>query len=126
MPAPLMPREHLVGPGDPGRRFRFMEVVRQRLSERRYATKTVTAYLTWIRRFIVFHGRRHPKELDATHVAAFLSDLAVRAGVSAATQNQALGALVFLFEGVLQRPLERVEGIRRAAVAICAGRSYAA
>ena len=114
MPLPLIPQQHLVGPGDPDRRFRFMEVVRQRLAERRYATKTVTAYVMWIRRFIVFHGRRHPRDLDATHVAAFLSDLAVRGGVSAATQNQALGALTFLYQGVLRRPLERVEGIQPA------------
>lgn len=114
MALPPIPRQHLVSGADPDRRFRFMEVVRRRLSERRYSTRTATAYLMWIRRFILFHGRRHPQDLDAVHVVAFLSDLAVEGRVAAATQNQALAALTFLYEGVVGRPLDRVEGIRPA------------
>jgi integron integrase len=73
--------------------------------------QTARAYVGWIRRYIVFHDRRHPADLDTTHVARFLSHLAVSLGVSASTQNQALAALTFLYEGVLRRPLPRVEGI---------------
>ena len=57
---------------------------------RHYSPRTEEAYLSWIRRFIVYHGKRHPKELGADDVTAFLSSLAGR-GVSASTQNQALG-----------------------------------
>jgi integron integrase len=88
-----------------------MEVVRRRLIERRFSTRSASAYLGWIRRFILFHGRRHPLDLGPGHVAAFLSDLAASKGISASTQNQALAAMVFLYEGVLLRPLPRVEGV---------------
>ena len=62
-------------------------------------------YVGWARRFVVFHGNRHPDELGAAAVTAFLSDLAVRGHVSASTQNQALQALIFLYGTVLERPL---------------------
>ena len=65
----------------------------------------------WIRRLIRFHGRRHPKEMAEEEVRAFLSSLAVEQGVAPSTQNQALAALVFLFDRVVQRRLRRVDGI---------------
>jgi integron integrase len=114
VPLPPIPHAHLTGPAEPERRYRFMEVVRRRLGERRYRPRTAAAYLMWIRRFILFHDRRHPRDLGPVHVAAFLSDLAIGHPVSAATQNQALAALTFLYEGVLQQPLGRVDGIRPA------------
>lgn len=88
-----------------------MEIVRRRLRERRYSARTESAYVHWIRRFIVANGRRHPSELGETDVARFLSGLALEEQVAASTQNQALSALVFLYAIVLGRPLERVEGI---------------
>jgi len=65
----------------------------------------------WIRRFIVHHGRRHPRDLGPDDVRAFLSARALDEGVSGSTQNQALAAVVFLYDQVLLTPLERVEGI---------------
>jgi integron integrase len=91
-----------------------MEVVRRRLRERRYSRRTEQAYVHWIRRFIRFHGRRHPKDLHEADVVAFLSALAVDGGVAASTQNQALAALTFLYDGVLRRPLGRLDGLQPA------------
>jgi integron integrase len=68
--------------------------------------RTEDAYLTWIRRFILFHGKRHPDEMGSLEVVAFLSDLAVRRRVGASTQNQALAAILFLYRAVLGRELE--------------------
>jgi integron integrase len=88
-----------------------MEIVRRRLRERRYAQRTQEAYVLWIRRFILANGRRHPSELGPAEVRTFLSSLAVEEHVAAATQNQALAALVFLYAHVLDRPLAPVDGI---------------
>lgn len=110
-PVPPIPLSHLTGPPDPERRFRLMEVVRRRLRERRYAARTETAYVYWIRRFIVANGRRHPSDLGEADVAGFLSMLAREDQVAASTQNQALAALVFLYAYVIGRPLTRMDGI---------------
>ena len=88
-----------------------MEVVRRRLLEARYSPRTCEAYIQWIRRFIRFHGRQHPKDLSEAHVRAFLSALAVEQRVSPSTQNQALAALLFLYERVVRRRLRRIDGI---------------
>jgi integron integrase len=86
-----------------------MEIVRRKLRERRYSRRTEETYIHWIRRFIRFHGRRHPKDMGEDDVREFLSSLAVEDGVSASTQNQALAALRFLYDAVLARPLKHVE-----------------
>jgi integron integrase len=110
-PRPLLiPLAHLVA-SDPERKYRLMEVVRTRLRERRYSPRTEQAYVFWIRRFVQFHGRRHPRELGEHEVRSFLSHLAIRDHVAASTQNQALAALTFLYDAVLRRPLARVDGI---------------
>src|ERR671913_621198 len=83
---------------------RFMDLVRRRLGERRYSPRTCEAYIQWIRRYIRFHGRRHPNDLDERDVSAYLSALAVELSVSPATQNQALAALLFLYRDVVRRP----------------------
>jgi integron integrase len=106
-----IPLSHLDGPPDPARRLRFMELVRRRMHEARFSPRTQRAYGYWIRRFIHFHDRRHPKELGEEHVRAFLSMLAVEAKVAASTQNQALAALTYLYDKVLARPLGRLDGI---------------
>ena len=69
-------------------------------SQRHFSLRRAEAYVGWIRRFIVFHGKRHPRELGELEVSAFLAHLAEK-GVSASTQNQALSSIVFLFEIVL-------------------------
>jgi integron integrase len=88
-----------------------MEVVREHLRVRRYSVRTEQAYVYWIRRYIVHHDRRHPRDLDAESVRVFLSHLATVQRVAASTQNQALAALTFLYDVVLKTPLERIEGV---------------
>jgi integron integrase len=111
---PRIPLAHLVAPPDPARRFRLLEQVRARLRERRYSRRTEEAYVHWIRRYVVFHDRRHPRELGSVQVRAFLSSLAVDERVAPSTQNQALAALLFLYEHVVGAPLERIDGIAAA------------
>ena len=72
---------------------------------RRFSRRTVPLYITWARRFVMFHGNRHPGDLGPEEVTSFLSDLAVRQHVAASTQNQALQALIFLYQAVLRQPL---------------------
>lgn len=102
------------GPGLAPEPARLMDRVRALLRVKHYSLRTEQAYTQWIRRYILFHGKRHPLELCETDMAAFLSDLAVRGRVSASTQNQALSALLFLYQGVLGRKLSAVEGFERA------------
>lgn len=78
-----------------------------------YSTRTEVAYRGWIRRFILFHGKRHPAEMGETEVRAFLTDLAVVRHVSASTQNQALGALLFLYKHVIRRDLANLGEVPR-------------
>jgi hypothetical protein len=79
----------------------LFETTRERIRTRHLALATEKAYLHWIRRFVAFHDRRHPRDLGAADVEAFLSDLAVNARLSASTQNQAMQALLFLYRHVL-------------------------
>jgi integron integrase len=111
---PRIPLTHLTGAADPSRRFRLIEQVRRGLRERRYSRRTEEAYVHWIRRFVIYHGRRHPRELNEQAVGQFLSALAVDDHVAASTQNQALAAVTFLYDHVLQRPLARIDGIEPA------------
>jgi len=111
---PLIPLTHLTAPPNPERRFRLMEIIRRRLRERRYSRRTEEAYVHWIRRYIVYTGRRHPREFGELEVRQFLSRLAVEERVAASTQNQALSAITFLYDRVLERPLTRIEGIQPA------------
>jgi integron integrase len=111
VPSPLIPPSHLSGPPDPARKYRLLELVRRRMRERRYSPRTIVAYVAWIRRYVLFHERRHPRDLGAEDVRRFLFSLARVDGVAASTQNQALAALEFLYARVLLRPLERLEGL---------------
>ena len=111
-----IPESHLGAAPEPDKQFRFMEVVRRRLRERRYSRRTQEVYAHWIRRFIRFHDRRHPREMGEEEVRRFLSSLAVESGVSASTQNQASAALAFLYDRVIGRPLRRIDGVAPARV----------
>jgi len=93
---------------------RLLDDVRDVIRIKHYSIRTEQAYLQWIRRYILFHGKRHPRELGADHLSAFLSDLAVRGRVAAATQNQALNAILFLYRQVLKQNLPWIEGVQRA------------
>ncbi|MBI5709902.1 MAG: integron integrase [Candidatus Eisenbacteria bacterium] len=93
---------------------RLLEQVRRAVRMRHYSRRTEEAYLLWIRRFILFHGKRHPSVLGAAEVTAFLSSLAVDRRVSASTQNQALSAILFLYKSVLEKELEWLNDVVRA------------
>lgn len=86
-------------------RPRLLDAVRTALRTRRYSVRTERAYVGWIRRFILFHGKRHPETMGEPEIGAYLSHLATDAKVSASTQNQALAALLFLYQEVLRREL---------------------
>lgn len=92
----------------------LFEAVQARLRAKHYSIRTERAYLGWIRRFVLFHGRRNPRELGPADIEAFLSDLAVQHNVSAGTQNQALNAIVFLYREVLKNELPRLDEVTRA------------
>jgi integron integrase len=81
---------------------------------RRYSRRTEQAYVDWVRRFILFHGKRHPRELGEEEIVEFLSDLAVKRKVSTSTQNQAFCALLFLYQQFLEKKLGRLDGTLRA------------
>src|SRR5881397_3559372 len=109
-PPPIrIPLSHLVGPPDADRRYRLLELARRCARERRYSRRTEEAYVHRMRRFVLFHDRRHPRDLGVEHVRAFLNALAAEHHVAPSTQNQALCALVFLYDHVLLAPLRRVE-----------------
>lgn len=88
--------------------------MRDAIRVRQYSYRTEETYVGWLRRFILFHDKRHPMEMGEVEVSAFLSHLAVELKVAAATQNQALNALSFLYKSVLDRPLGDMAGIVRA------------
>ena len=93
---------------------KLLDQVRDRLRTRHYSIRTERAYVDWIKRFIWFHGRRHPRELGASEVEAFLSHLAVAREVSASTQNQAKSALLFLYREVLEIELPWLDNVTQA------------
>jgi len=97
----------------PNPKLRLREQVREIMRYRHYSIRTEEAYWQWIRRFILFHGKRHPREMGAGEVRVFLSHLASSEKLAAATQNQALNALVFLYREVLHLSLGEVGAIER-------------
>jgi len=97
----------------PNRPAGLIQRYRELLQTRHYARRTVKTYEQWLRRFLRFHGMRHPREMGSAEVNAFLTHLAVEEQVSASTQNQALAALLFLYRDLLERNLE-LEGVVRA------------
>lgn len=92
----------------------FLKSVRDFMQVRRYSKRTITTYLYWVKYFIVFHGRKHPAELQPQAVEEFLTYLAVQQKVSASTQALALNALVFLYDQFLEQPLGDVSHFRKA------------
>lgn len=80
---------------------KLLDALRAQLRVMHYAIRTEEAYVDWVRRFILFHGKRHPKDMGPNEVAKFLSDLAVTRHVSASTQNQAKAAILFVYRHVL-------------------------
>ncbi|HNV89126.1 MAG TPA: integron integrase [Methylotenera sp.] len=92
----------------------FLDSVRNKIRLKHYSIRTEEAYVQWVKRFILFHGKRHPGELGAPEVEAFLTHLAVDGHVSASTQNQARSALLFLYKYVLGQELPWLDNVEQA------------
>ncbi|MCG2754828.1 MAG: integron integrase [Desulfobacteraceae bacterium] len=82
---------------------KLLDIVRNKIRLKHYSIRTEEAYVSWIKRYIYFHNKRHPKDMGRTEIEAFLTDLAVKGNVSASTQNQAFSALLFLYKKVLNK-----------------------
>jgi integron integrase len=93
---------------------KLLDQVRDRIRVKHYSIRTETQYVQWVRRFILFHGKKHPRDMGAPEVEAFLTHLAVAGHVAAATQNQALSALLFLYKEVLGVDLPWLNDVTRA------------
>jgi len=96
----------------PNPKARLLDQAREVIRLKHYSIRTEEAYVQWIKRYVIFHGKRHPKEMGAREIEAFLTDLAVQRKVSASTQNQALNALVFLYREVLHLELGEFSAVR--------------
>jgi site-specific recombinase XerD len=93
---------------------KLLDQVRDVMRRKHYSIRTEQSYIDWIRRFILFHGKRHPAQMAEAEVTAFLTHLARDGGVAASTQNQALSALLFLYKEVLKQELGWLENVERA------------
>jgi integron integrase len=111
-PPNLIPESHLRD--SPPRPLSLIGRLRDRLRTKHYSRRTEDVYVDWVRRYVMYHGRRHPRTLGERDITAFLTHLAVERQVSASTQNQALSALLFLYRHVMAEPLGFVHGIVRA------------
>src|SRR5918995_850388 len=87
------------------RKPKLLDQVRLSIRTRHYSIRTEEAYVQWIRRFILFHNKPHPREMGAEEVRQFLADLAVKHHVDASTQNQALSAILFLYQHILRQEI---------------------
>lgn len=97
----------------PNPKLRLREQVHEVMRFHHYSFRTEETYWQWIRRFIFFHGKRHPREMGGVEVGVFLSHLAAKENVAKATQQQALNAIVFLYRDVLLRPLGQLPEMKR-------------
>jgi integrase len=93
---------------------KLLDQVRDKLRVKHYAIRTEATYVDWIKRYIYFHDKRHPKDLGAQDVEAFLTHLAVEGKVSASTQSQAKSALLFLYREVLEIQLPWLDNVTQA------------
>jgi integron integrase len=93
---------------------KLLDQVRHRIRVLHYSIRTETSYVDWIKRYILFHGKRHPREMGRPEVEAFLTHLATERNVSANTQNQALAAVLFLYKEVLEQELPWLQDVVRA------------
>ena len=91
---------------------KLLDQVRDAVRLKHYAYRTEETYVQWIRRYILFHNKRHPNEMGTVEIEAFLTYLAVQGQVAASTQNQALSALLFLYHEVLDQEIANVDAIR--------------
>ena len=93
---------------------KLLDVVRETIRLKHYSYRTEQTYLDWIKRYLLFHQKKHPREMGGEEIRAFLTHLAVDKNVAAATQNQALNAILFLYREVLKIELENIGTYLRA------------
>ena len=92
---------------------KLLDQVRETIRLKHYSQKTEKTYVSWIRRFILFHGKKHPQQMGEREIEAFLSHLAVDRNVAASTQNQAFNAILFLYRAILGKKLDdSIDAIR--------------
>jgi len=92
---------------------KLLDKVRSRIRLKGYSIRTEKSYVDWIRRFILFHNKRHPKEMGKKEIESFFSHLVIQRDVAPSTQNQAFNAILFLFEQVLEIKMpENIQSIR--------------
>jgi integron integrase len=109
-------RGRRLGEPHPGqaRKPKLLDCVRLAIRSRNLSPRTEEAYVGWARKYILFHGKRHPADMGEAEITRFLSNLACERRISASTQNQALSALLFLYREVLHKDLDWLQGIVRA------------
>lgn len=107
------PQTPIVVPVPDATRPKLLDQVRHVIRMRHYGRRTEATYADWIRRFIIFHRKKHPSTMGAPEIAAFLSWLATTRRVSASTQNQALSAVLFLYRHVLRIEIGAIEQVPR-------------
>jgi integron integrase len=93
---------------------KLLDIVREKIRVKHYSIRTEMQYLQWVKRFILYHNKRHPREMGGKEVEAFLSHLTTQGNVSSSTQNQALSALLFLYREVLDQMLPWMDDVIRA------------
>ena len=92
---------------------RLLDQVRDRIRMKHYSIRTEQAYVSWIKRFILFHNKQHPKDMGKQEIESFLTHLALDLNVASSTQNQAFNAILFLYNQVLHQPLEdKISAVR--------------
>jgi len=91
---------------------KLLDQVRELMRREHYSIRTEQTYVNWIKRFILFHNKRHPQQMGRPEIEAFLTDLVVNKNVAAATQNQAFNALLFLYRRVLKQEIEGINAVR--------------
>ena len=93
---------------------KLLDIVRTELRTKHYSIRTEQAYLSWLHRFIIFNNKRHPAEMGSEEIRSFINDLATNHNVSAATQNQALQGILFLYKNILKKDVGWIDEIKRA------------
>ena len=107
-------RSTMVASGPPGNKPKLLQRVRDVVRRKQYSIRTEQVYVDWIKRFILYHKKRHPSEMGEEEVAEFLTHLARDRNVAPATQNQALSALLFLYKEVLKQDIGWLQNVERA------------
>ena len=95
-------------------KIKLLENVRNVIRMKHYSIRTEETYVSWIKRYIFFHNKRHPSEMSEKEISEFLTYLAVKKHVAASTQNQALNALIFLYKKVLKQDIGIIDDVERA------------